>query len=57
MFDEFQTSQPPETRRPVIETLYDVFVAIRDDEMEHVKTMVACQHPSRRVYNQWSSKY
>jgi ubiquinol oxidase len=23
--------------------LYDVFINIRDDELEHVKTMVACQ--------------
>lgn len=43
MFDEFQTAQVPEARRPSVDTLYDVFVAIRDDEMEHVKTMVACQ--------------
>lgn len=43
MFDEFQTSRPPAERRPKIETLYDVFVAIRDDEGEHVKTLVACQ--------------
>ncbi len=43
MFDEFQTSRPPAERRPKIETLYDVFVAIRDDEGEHIKTMVACQ--------------
>ena len=46
MFDEFQTSQRPESRRPEVNTLYDVFVAIRDDEMEHVKTMVACQQPT-----------
>lgn len=45
MFDEFQTSQVAEARRPVINNLYDVFVAIRDDEMEHVKTMQACQEP------------
>lgn len=45
MFDEFQTSHPGEARRPKIETLYDVFVAIRDDELEHVKTMIACQQP------------
>ncbi|NJN30874.1 MAG: plastoquinol terminal oxidase [Synechococcales cyanobacterium RM1_1_8] len=45
MFDEFQTSHNPEQRRPEINNLYDVFVAIRDDEMEHVKTMVACQAP------------
>ncbi|MEO1353079.1 MAG: alternative oxidase, partial [Cyanobacteria bacterium J06635_15] len=45
MFDEFQTAHLPAHRRPEINNLYDVFVAIRDDEMEHVKTMVACQQP------------
>jgi ubiquinol oxidase len=45
MFDEFQTAHAAASRRPVINNLYDVFVAIRDDEMEHVKTMVACQQP------------
>jgi len=35
----------PQERRPKIENLYDVFVAIRDDELEHVKTMIACQQP------------
>ena len=48
MFDEFQTAQIAEPRRPEINNLYDVFVAIRDDEMEHVKTMVACQAPDAR---------
>lgn len=43
MFDEFQTTHRAETRRPEVNNLYDVFVAIRDDEMEHVKTMAACQ--------------
>ena len=43
MFDEFQTGRTPEERRPVVNNLYDVFMAIRDDESEHVKTMVACQ--------------
>eukprot|EP00243_Klebsormidium_subtile_P004787 TRINITY_DN18943_c0_g1_i1.p1 TRINITY_DN18943_c0_g1~~TRINITY_DN18943_c0_g1_i1.p1 ORF type:complete len:531 (-),score=170.70 TRINITY_DN18943_c0_g1_i1:460-2052(-) len=43
MFDEFQTSRRPATRRPKVENLYDVFCNIRDDEFEHVKTMVACQ--------------
>lgn len=43
LFDEFHTSRPPEERRPKIENLYDVYVAIRNDEMEHIKTMVACQ--------------
>ncbi len=45
MFDEFQTGAVPESRRPVVNNLYDVFVNIRDDEAEHVKTMVACQQP------------
>jgi hypothetical protein len=43
LFDAFQTAHLPQERRPVINNLYDVFVAIRDDEREHVKTMVACQ--------------
>jgi ubiquinol oxidase len=34
-------SEPP--RRPNIETLYDVFRAVRDDEYEHVKTMAHLQ--------------
>jgi len=41
MFDEFQTGC--ELRRPVINNLYDVFVAIRDDEAAHVSTMKALQ--------------
>ncbi|CAI8590585.1 unnamed protein product [Vicia faba] len=43
LFDEFQTSRVPNTRRPKIENLYDVFLNIRDDEAEHCKTMRACQ--------------
>ncbi|KAK7303356.1 hypothetical protein RJT34_14260 [Clitoria ternatea] len=43
LFDEFQTSRVPKSRRPKIENLYDVFVNIRDDEAEHCKTMKACQ--------------
>ncbi|KAL4185018.1 hypothetical protein AMTRI_Chr10g3910 [Amborella trichopoda] len=43
LFDEFQTSRAPCTRRPKVENLYDVFVNIRDDEAEHCKTMKACQ--------------
>jgi hypothetical protein len=46
MFDEFQTAHRAAERRPKIDNLYDVFVAIRDDEMEHVKTMSACQDPN-----------
>ncbi|GFR41184.1 hypothetical protein Agub_g1853, partial [Astrephomene gubernaculifera] len=44
LFDEFQTGSrhsPP--RRPPCDTLLDVFLNIRDDELEHVKTMAACQ--------------
>ena len=37
MFDEFQTGTC-ELRRPKMESLYDVFVAIRDDELAHAKT-------------------
>eukprot|EP00568_Trieres_chinensis_P014421 CAMPEP_0183322196 /NCGR_PEP_ID=MMETSP0160_2-20130417/70995_1 /TAXON_ID=2839 ORGANISM="Odontella Sinensis, Strain Grunow 1884" /NCGR_SAMPLE_ID=MMETSP0160_2 /ASSEMBLY_ACC=CAM_ASM_000250 /LENGTH=111 /DNA_ID=CAMNT_0025489299 /DNA_START=100 /DNA_END=435 /DNA_ORIENTATION=- len=42
MFDEIQTGTC-EPRRPKIDNLYDVFVAIRDDEAEHVKTMAHLQ--------------
>ncbi|KAF7012062.1 hypothetical protein CFC21_026294, partial [Triticum aestivum] len=43
MFDEFQTSRAPNSRRPKVDNLYDVFVNVRDDEAEHCKTMKACQ--------------
>lgn len=43
MFDEFHTTSPSERRRPHIETLYDVFVNIRNDEREHFLTMEAMQ--------------
>lgn len=46
LFDEFQTASKGKgvaPRRPRCETLADVFTNIRDDENEHVKTMVACQ--------------
>lgn len=53
MFDEFQTERnwcdPADIRRPKIETLYDTFINIRDDEGEHVKTMKACQIPGKAV--------
>ncbi len=49
MFDEFQTGNIPEPRRPSVNNLYDVFVNIRDDEQEHVKTMVACQNPQAQL--------
>ncbi|KXZ53636.1 hypothetical protein GPECTOR_6g553 [Gonium pectorale] len=44
MFDSFQTSQSVSNpRRPTCKSLYDVFRNICDDELEHVKTMRACQ--------------
>lgn len=49
LFDEFQTAHVPTERRPKIENLYDVYVAIRDDEGEHVKTMVACQRADAQL--------
>lgn len=45
MFEEVQTELRQEFRRPKVDNLYDVFVNIRDDEGEHVKTMIACQQP------------
>mmetsp|Transcript_30601 Transcript_30601/g.52858 ORF Transcript_30601/g.52858 Transcript_30601/m.52858 type:complete len:722 (+) Transcript_30601:90-2255(+) len=43
LFDEFQTSRAPRSRRPKINNLYDVFRNIMEDELEHVKTVTACQ--------------
>ena len=37
------TDEPTVRRRPKMETLYDTFMAIRDDEAEHVKTMIHLQ--------------
>ncbi len=47
-FDEVQTTSNHEFRRPKVDDLYDVFVNVRDDEREHVKTMVALQQPEAR---------
>jgi len=44
LFDEFQTGNKGE-RRPKIDNLYDVFVNVRNDEAEHMKTMEFCQQP------------
>lgn len=55
LFDEMVTGrgagkgtapQPSSLRRPRVRSLYDVFAAIRDDEGEHVRTMVACRDES-----------
>lgn len=50
MFEEVQTTPTlsHEFRRPKVDNLYDVFVNIRDDECEHVKTMEALQLPEAR---------
>ena len=62
LFDEFQTGDPTavasacaERRRPVIENLYDVFVNVRNDEAEHMKTMQFCQLPGTilRALGDW----
>ena len=42
LFDDFQVSKKPKSRRPPCATLYDVFKNIAEDEGEHVKTMQAC---------------
>lgn len=49
MFDAFQTSMRDAPRRPPVRTLYDVFCNIRDDEGEHVRTMLACQARAARA--------
>jgi ubiquinol oxidase len=48
MFEEFQTTSDRKFRRPIIDNLYDVFMNIRDDECEHVKTMEVLQKPEAR---------
>jgi len=45
LFDEFQTGDVRGERRPKIANLYDVFVNVRNDEGEHMKTMEFCQRP------------
>jgi ubiquinol oxidase len=49
MFEEFQLTSPTQFRRPQVENLYDVFINIRDDEAEHVKTMIFCQQPDAQL--------
>ena len=49
IFDEFQTDKPKGSRRPEINSLYDVFLNIMDDEAAHVSTMNACQNPDITV--------
>ena len=49
IFDEFQTDVVPGSRRPEVNSLYDVFINIRDDEAAHVSTMNACQNPDTNI--------
>ena len=49
MFEETQFTSNRQFRRPSVDNLYDVFVNIRDDECEHVKTMQALQQPEARL--------
>jgi len=43
LFDRFMTEREFGSRRVQVDTLYDVFRTIAEDEGEHVKTMAACQ--------------
>lgn len=49
MFEEVQTTPGGKFRCPSVDNLYDVFINIRDDECEHVQTMVALQQPEARL--------
>ncbi len=49
MFEEMQTTSQSIFRRSKVDNLYDVFINVRDDEREHVKTMVACQQPEAQL--------
>mmetsp|Transcript_43690 Transcript_43690/g.107216 ORF Transcript_43690/g.107216 Transcript_43690/m.107216 type:complete len:418 (-) Transcript_43690:88-1341(-) len=57
LFDEFQTSIDPGMRRPPVDTLLQVFEAIRDDELQHVDTMIACQDYCVKGKPVWSPNY
>ncbi len=48
MFEEVQTTPGGKFRRPQVDNLFDVFINIREDECEHVKTMEALQEPEAR---------
>lgn len=41
-FEAFMTRAESIGRKPPVNNLHDVFVAIRDDEYEHIKTMHSC---------------
>jgi ubiquinol oxidase len=58
LFDQLQTGWPARApRRPPCASLYDVFINIRDDEEEHVKTMSACKDGSIGVdLDKWQAR-
>jgi len=57
MFDEMHaTRENTQARRPKCDTLYDAFCAVRDDEMEHVKTMAFLQEDDADLQNNASAK-
>eukprot|EP00242_Pyramimonas_sp_CCMP2087_P009168 CAMPEP_0198205532 /NCGR_PEP_ID=MMETSP1445-20131203/9072_1 /TAXON_ID=36898 /ORGANISM="Pyramimonas sp., Strain CCMP2087" /LENGTH=460 /DNA_ID=CAMNT_0043877873 /DNA_START=131 /DNA_END=1513 /DNA_ORIENTATION=- len=47
LFDEFHVVRSPSSgdypRRPPVDNLLQVFENVRDDENEHIKTLIACQ--------------
>jgi hypothetical protein len=46
MFQSFLVSEGAKCRAPKCESLLDVFHNVIDDEIEHKKTMIACQSPT-----------
>jgi ubiquinol oxidase len=46
MYQSFIVSADMKCRKPKCETMYDMFQNIIDDEVEHKKTMQACQNPA-----------
>lgn len=50
LFDQLQTGwSGQEPRRPSCANLYEVFINIRDDEIEHVKTMNALKNDTLEI--------
>ena len=51
MFDRFQTANTDRRRRPALKSLYDVFIAIRDDEEQHALTMTSLEGARPQVHS------
>ena len=56
MFQEFLVSEGAKCRAPKCDSLLDTFHNIIDDEIEHKKTMKACQSPEEVARNIAESK-